>query len=61
MDSKNRTVYEGGQAEITEKRSRFIATVRPVKTEEEALECIESLKTQYLDAAHIFFAYIIGY
>lgn len=60
MDSKNRTVYEGGQAEITEKRSRFIATVKPVKTEEEALEFIESLKKQYWDAAHNCFAYIIG-
>lgn len=60
MDSKNRTVYEGGQAEITEKRSRFIATVKPVNTEEEALEFIESLKKQYWDAAHNCFAYIIG-
>lgn len=60
MDSKNRTVYEGGQAEITEKRSRFITTVKPVNTEEEALEFIESLKKQYWDAAHNCFAYIIG-
>ena len=31
-----KTVYQGGEGEITEKKSRFIATVRPVKTEEEA-------------------------
>ena len=42
MDREDRTVYEGGQGEIIEKKSRFIATVKPVKTEEEALEFIES-------------------
>ena len=35
MDREDRTVYEGGQGEIIEKKSRFIATVKPVKTEEE--------------------------
>ena len=33
-----KTVYKGGQGEIVEKKSRFIATVRPVETEEEAGE-----------------------
>ena len=37
MLKKYRIVYEGGQGELVEKKSRFIATVRPVKTEEEAL------------------------
>ena len=40
MEREDRTVYEGGQGEIIEKKSRFIATVKPVKTEEEALELI---------------------
>lgn len=52
MDREDRTVYEGGQGEIIEKKSRFIATVKPVKTEEEALEFIESLKKKYWDATH---------
>ena len=30
-------VYEGGEGEIVEKKSRFIATVKPVDTEEEAV------------------------
>ena len=34
MLSKYRTVYIGNEAEIIEKKSRFIATVKPVKTEE---------------------------
>ena len=60
MDREDRTVYEGGQGEIIEKKSRFIATVKPVKTEEEALEFIESLKKKYWDANHNCFAYIIS-
>lgn len=39
-----KTILEGGCGEITEKKSRFIATVRPVKTEEEALAFLEEMK-----------------
>ena len=34
-------LYSGGQGELVEKKSRFIATVRPVSNEEEALAFIE--------------------
>ena len=27
-----KTIYEGGEGELVEKKSRFIATVRPVET-----------------------------
>ena len=37
-------VYEGGQGEITEKKSRFIATVRPVESEDEAVSFINETK-----------------
>ena len=39
-----RVVYEGGQGEIVEKKSRFIATVCPVETEEEAVAFINEMK-----------------
>ena len=55
-----KTIYAGGEGEITEKKSRFIATVRPVKTEEEANLFIEGIKKQYWDARHNCFAYVIG-
>ena len=45
-----RAVYEGGQGEIIEKKSRFIATVLPIETEEEALEFIAKMKKKYWDA-----------
>jgi uncharacterized YigZ family protein len=53
-------VYQGGTGEITEKKSRFIATVVPVNTEEEAITFIEQTKKKYYDANHNCFAYVIG-
>ena len=47
-----RTIYQGGEDEIVEKKSRFIATVIPVENEEEALEFIEKTKKKYWDARH---------
>mgnify|MGYP003093495997 CR=1 FL=1 len=44
MLEQYRTVYEGGEGEITEKKSRFIATVHPVESEEEALAFLEDKK-----------------
>ncbi len=55
-----RIVYEGGEGEITEKKSKFIATVQPVHSEEEALAFIEAVKKKYWDARHNCFAYLIG-
>ena len=55
-----RTVYRGGTGEIVEKKSRFIATVRLVESEEEALSCLEALRKKYWDARHNCFVYIIG-
>lgn len=54
------TVYEGGQGEIVEKKSRFIATVRPVETEEEASAFIGEMKKKYWDARHNCSAFVLG-
>ena len=48
MLEKYKTVYTGGEGEIVEKKSRFIATVRPVETEEEALAFIEAVSYTHL-------------
>ena len=55
-----KTIYEGGEGELVEKKSRFIATVRPVETEEEALAFIEEMKKKYWDARHNCYVYSIG-
>lgn len=55
-----RVVYTGGEGEITEKKSRFIATVRPVTSEEEATTFINEMKKKYWDAKHNCSAFVIG-
>lgn len=60
MLEKYKTVYVGNEAEIVEKKSRFIATVCPIKSEEEAIAFIERIKKKYWDARHNCFAYVIG-
>lgn len=60
MVEKYKCVYLGGEGEIVEKKSRFIATVEVVETEEEAIAFIEKMKKKYWDARHNCSAYIIG-
>ena len=56
----DRIISVGGEGEIVEKKSRFIATIRPVHSEEEALAFIQEMKKKYWDARHNCSAYIIG-
>lgn len=60
MREEYRIIYQGAQAQIAEKKSRFIATVVSVETEEEALGFIESMRKKYWDATHNCYAYVIG-
>mgnify|MGYP003312012765 CR=1 FL=1 len=55
-----RVLLEGGEGEIIEKKSRFIATIRKVETEEEAITFIEEMKKKYWDARHNCSAFVIG-
>lgn len=55
-----KTVYSGGEGEIIEKKSRFIATVCPVSSEEEAVAFINDMKKKYWDARHNCSAFVIG-
>ncbi|NLL80508.1 MAG: YigZ family protein [Clostridiales bacterium] len=64
MDEERMIPYkilkEGGQGEIEEKKSRFIATLRRVESEEEAAAFIEETKKKYWDARHNCSAFVIG-
>lgn len=60
MADNYKILYEGGEAEIEVKKSRFIATTRPVKTEEEAIAFIAEMKKKYWDARHNCSAFTIG-
>ena len=48
-----------GEAELVEKRSRFIARVWPAPSEADALARIVEMRRQHRDATHNVFAYII--
>lgn len=60
MKERYKILYKGGEGEITEKKSRFIATVRPVGTEQEAAAFIAEMKKRYWDASHNCSAFVIG-
>jgi len=53
-------VYSEGFDEITEKKSRFIASVKPIESEEQAISYINLLKKKYWNANHNCFAYVLG-
>lgn len=53
-------VYAGGSDEIVEKKSRFIAQVFPVETEEEVIQIIETTRKKYWDARHNCYAFVLG-
>lgn len=53
-------VESPGNSEIIEKKSRFIAHVFPIESEQQALDYIEKIKKKYWDARHNCFAFVVG-
>ncbi len=54
-----KTVSKFAFDEFVEKRSRFIGYCAPVKTQEQALEFINEIKSKHWDARHNVYAYIL--
>lgn len=54
-----KTIKENVQAEIVEKKSRFIANIVYVQTEAQAEEELNRIRKKYYDAKHNCFAYSI--
>lgn len=55
-----RVLLSDGEGEFVEKKSRFIATVRIVHSEEEATRFIEEMKKKYWNATHNCSAFVVG-
>ena len=53
------TIKRKSTSEYIEKRSKFLSVAFPCKTEEEALSILESLRSQYWDARHNCFAFVV--
>lgn len=54
-----KTVENESFDEFTEKKSKFIGYVKPVKTQQEAVDFINSIKSKHWDATHNVSAYVL--
>ncbi len=54
-----KTIKTESSDEFVVKKSRFIGYVRPVKTQQEALDFISEIKTKHWDATHNVYAYAL--
>lgn len=59
-EQEYKLIYTGGKGEITEKKSRFIAQIKNVETEEEAQDFVAKVRKEYWDAKHHCYAFVIG-
>lgn len=60
MSQNFKTINKQAETQIVEKKSRFIANVCPVSSEDEARDFISKIKKKYFDARHNCFAYVIN-
>lgn len=60
MEKEYKTVKNEAEKEIIIKKSRFLAYIFPVETEEEAYRHLDFLRKEHRDAAHNVFAYVLG-
>lgn len=59
MLNSYKTVLCEYRAEFIEKKSKFIATLRPVSSQEEAMAFIEEMRSEFWDATHNVYAYTL--
>lgn len=60
MTESYKVLYEEATAEIIEKKSRFIAFLKPVNSEDEAAQFIDSIKKRNWNASHNCSAAVVG-
>ena len=53
------TIFENAKASFIEKRSEFIGYISPVRTNDEAVAFINSIKAEHRKARHNVYAYIL--
>lgn len=54
------TIKQKAEAQLTEKRSRFLAFAHHIESESEAKKLVAAYKKEYFDARHVCYAYTIG-
>ncbi|MBQ6864550.1 MAG: YigZ family protein [Clostridia bacterium] len=53
------TLEKAAETEYVVKHSRFITTVAPVETNEQAVQFVASVRSRYADATHNVYAYVL--
>jgi len=61
MDDTYKTVVRSAEGFITEKKSRFISHIFPVKSAEEVKVIVNEHRKKYYDARHVCWAYMLGW
>lgn len=54
-----KTVQNDAEAEMIERKSRFIGYCRPIKTQDEAIDFINEIRTLHRQATHNVYAYVL--
>lgn len=60
MNDVFKTVETPAEGYITEKKSKFISHIFPVKTTEDVKEILDKHRKKYYDARHVCWAYMLG-
>lgn len=60
MENGEKILIEAGVGEYEEKKSKFIAHLKEIDSEEDAITYINELKKEYWDARHNCYAFILG-
>lgn len=60
MDDTYKTILNEAEGYITERKSKFISYIFPVKTEEDVMDILEEYRKKYHNARHICWAYMLG-
>ncbi len=60
MQDTYKTIESPAEGYITEKKSKFISFIFPVKAAEEVKEIVDEHRKKYYDARHVCWAYMLG-
>jgi len=61
MSDTYKTIPQPAEGLITEKKSKFISHILPVKSVEEVQEILAVYRKKYSDAGHVCWAYMLGW
>lgn len=61
MEDSYKTIEHPAEGYLTEKKSKFISHIVPVKSTEEVKELVEEHRKKYYDARHVCWAYMLGW